>query len=443
MVVHARHGHVCQGSGTMILSRRRFLEKSGLGLGGLSLASLAGALGPGTALAQAPGSVDAQTLIGKVLCGYQGWFRCPGDGTTGGWKHWNVNPNRIIPYPPDDPRNTLTVDMWPDMSEYTSSYPTLSLMYPDGSPASLFSSVDASTVDLHFVWMRTYGIDGVLAQRFLVGLNDPSLDTVLTNVRQAANRTGRVFAVEYDMTNAPTDQLLELLVSDWNHLVNDLGVVYDPRYLYHDGKPVLSIWGFFTNRFDGGLANQIIDAFTADSPYQVCLIGGSEWYWRTDAMAPPGSAWNSAFRRFDVIQPWNVGNVTLSNGQKYATTNYWMQDLAEAERVGMMYLPVLYPGFSWDNLMHQPAGTTKIDRLGGAFLWRQFMTVAQMRIGQAKVAMFDEVNEGTAIFKVSNTPPVAVDDPSRLVYFVTYDGLPTDWYLWLTGLGTQFVRGSW
>ena len=53
----------------------------------------------------------------------------------------------------------------------------------------------------------------------------------------------------------------------------------------------------------------------------------------------------------------------------------------------------------------------------------------------AYVAMFDEVDEGTAIFKVSNTPP----KPGR---FVTYDGLPSDWYLRLTGEGTKLIRGE-
>ena len=32
--------------------------------------------------------VDASTLKGKVLLGYQGWFRCPGGGTMGSnWSH--------------------------------------------------------------------------------------------------------------------------------------------------------------------------------------------------------------------------------------------------------------------------------------------------------------------------------------------------------------------
>lgn len=49
--------------------------------------------------------------------------------------------------------------------------------------------------------------------------------------------------------------------------------------------------------------------------------------------------------------------------------------------------------------------------------------------------MFDEVDEGTAIFKVSNAPP----RPGR---FVTYEGLPPDWYLRLVGEGGRLLRGE-
>jgi len=41
--------------------------------------------------------VDATTLDGKVLCGYQGWFRAPGDPAGGGWVHWSRDRNRISP----------------------------------------------------------------------------------------------------------------------------------------------------------------------------------------------------------------------------------------------------------------------------------------------------------------------------------------------------------
>ena len=49
--------------------------------------------------------------------------------------------------------------------------------------------------------------------------------------------------------------------------------------------------------------------------------------------------------------------------------------------------------------------------------------------------MFDEVDEGTAIYKVADKTPVGK-------HFVTYEGLPSDWYLRLTGAATRMIRGD-
>ena len=51
------------------------------------------------------------------------------------------------------------------------------------------------------------------------------------------------------------------------------------------------------------------------------------------------------------------------------------------------------------------------------------------------VAMFDEVNEGTAIFKCSDNPPV-----SDVAKFINMDGKPSDIYLWLTGEAGKMLR---
>ena len=108
-------------------------------------------------------------------------------------------------------------------------------------------------------------------------------------------------------------------------------------------------------------------------------------------------------------------------------------DLVETNRLGLDYMPVVFPGFSWDNLQRRRPGSTNISRRRGEFYWEQFSTVARLGIDVVKVAMFDEVDEGTAIFKVSNSPP-----PQG--HFVTYDGMPSDWYLRLTGEGGKLIR---
>lgn len=371
-------------------------------------------------------NIDATTLRHKVLCGYQGWFRCPGDPAGEGWRHWSRDPGRITP-------QTLTFEMWPDMSDYTAAekYVAPGFTYPDGKPAHLFSSANTRTIKRHFEWMREYGIDGAFLQRFLVNIGKESFDRVLYDVRSSANRSGRVFAIFYDMTAMPEDQVFDRLTTDWKRLVDEAKITQDPRYLHHNGKPVLLVWGFYSDRFGPGLAHRIIDFFKSDGEYEVTLIGGGDWRWRSEQDAD----WSKVFRRFDVISPWNVGNVSDVQGEKQATTHYWEQDIAEAKRAGMGYLPVIYPGFGWSNLKGEGSESATIPRLGGRFFWRQFSTAAELGVEMAYVATFDEVDEATAIFKVGNTPP----EQGR---FETFEGLPSDWYLRLTGEGSKLIRGE-
>ncbi len=49
--------------------------------------------------------------------------------------------------------------------------------------------------------------------------------------------------------------------------------------------------------------------------------------------------------------------------------------------------------------------------------------------------MFDEVDEGTAIFKCTNTPPT-----SGGAKFLTYEGLPSDFYLKIAGEAGKLLR---
>jgi hypothetical protein len=378
-----------------------------------------------TAGASSTKEVDASSLNQKVLCGYQGWFRCPGDSSDEGWRHWSRNHARLDP-------ETVTFEMWPDESELTADerFPAPGFFSDEGQTAHLFSSVHPRTVLRHFEWMRDYGVDGIFLQRFLVDLGTRSTDQVLTNVRAACTSTGRVYAICYDLSGAATDTIVKRLEADWDRISEDLMVIRDHRYMHHAGRPVVFVWGFYSNRFSAKTAHEIIDIFQTKSRKPVTLIGGCDWQWRSEL----DPEWARAFRRFDVISPWNVGNSSTVDGVQRASTHTWREDAAEAKRSRMSFLPVIYPGFGWSNLKGQGSRGQTLPRLRGDFYWQQFVTASELGFDMAYVAMFDEVDEGTAIFKVTNSPP-------KQAVFDTFEGLPTDWYLKLTGEGTRLLRG--
>jgi hypothetical protein len=68
----------------------------------------------------------------------------------------------------------------------------------------------------------------------------------------------------------------------------------------------------------------------------------------------------------------------------------------------------------------------------GRFFWKQFCAAAELGLDMGCVAMFDEVDEGTAIYKGTIVPPVQA-------HFVGLEGLPSDWYLRLAGEGTKML----
>ena len=365
--------------------------------------------------------VDAATLTGKVICGYQGWFRAAGDPSGAGWVHY-VHGDF----------NDLTVEMWPDMLEYGADekYPVPGWTHADGKQATLFSSANKRTVLRHFQWMEAYGIDGVAVQRFVSGLSlqHPKESFRIPGyARDAAHRTGRTFFIMYDMSGVSPGNSISLMSNDWAYLIDTMQITEDDRYLHHLGKPVIGLFGFFSNRFNAAEANQILDVFQNESSYAAFVVGSGQWWWRSEAAA----GWSAVFQRMDAWIPWNVGNYTGA----YARTDIWATDKSAMDASGVVYMPLVYPGFGWDNLQNYPPGTSYKSRLHGDFLWNQFLAAKNIDAQAVYVAMFDEIDESTAIFKVTNDIPVNH-------YFTDLEGLPSDFYLLLTGLGTKIIRGE-
>jgi hypothetical protein len=114
--------------------------------------------------------------------------------------------------------------------------------------------------------------------------------------------------------------------------------------------------------------------------------------------------------------------------------------LADCTANGIDYLPVIFPGFSWKNLNGGPSN--QIPRNGGNFYWRQAYNAVLSSGSMIYGAMFDEVDEGTAMFKIAPTP---ADQPPGCNFVpLNVDGynLPSDWYLRLANEAGKMLRGD-
>jgi hypothetical protein len=98
----------------------------------------------------------------------------------------------------------------------------------------------------HFKWMQQYGTDGVLVQRFVGSTADKRAteDVVLKNVIAGAEKYGRTFAIEYDISGGNPETFVQTPQDDWKHLVGDLKTTSSPSYQHQKGKPLLSVWAW-------------------------------------------------------------------------------------------------------------------------------------------------------------------------------------------------------
>jgi hypothetical protein len=383
--------------------------------------------------------VDCSTLTGKVMCGYQGWFCTPDDGARRGWVHYGRG-GRFEP-------GSCCIDLWPDVSELDDDEKVATpFRHANDSVAHVFSSHNAKTVERHFQWMRDYGIDGAFVQRFAVetmhSANFHHCNTVMAHCRAGANAHGRAYAVMYDLSGLRRGQM-QHVIDDWKLLVDNMQIARggkDQAYLQHAGKPVVAVWGVgFSDDRSYTLDEcwELVRFLKDDKKYGGCTVMlGVPTYWRTlDRDAVNDKKLHEVIRAADIVSPWAVGRFNTPDDVRNHAGNTLAGDVAWCRERKLDFLPVVFPGFSWHN-MNPRAKLNQIPRRKGEFLWTQYAAAKKAGATMLYTAMFDELDEGTAIFKCTNQPPVG---ESR---FVDYEGLPSDHYLWLTGQGGRLMRGE-
>jgi len=377
------------------------------------------------------------TYKGLAMAGYQGWFNCEGDGADRGWTHYKKNGKF------ED--GSCTIDFWPEMDEYEVKYLT-PFKFPDGTSAYVFSSYDESTVDLHFKWMREHNIDGVFMQRFFSVLTDSKrtrhADKVLTSAIKAAKKYEVAISLMYDL-GSMDDSRYTMVKEDWKHMVDDLKLTNQgdsTTYLFHNGKPLVAFWGIgFSGRPSSHYTEilDIMDFVKNDPVYGGCSVHlGIPGRWRTLGSDTDGDPrLHEVIKQADVIHPWLVGRY------KESTYETWRKDYIEGDVAwciaeGISYTPTVWPGFSWYNLKDNEI-SDKIPRNKGEFFWKQIAGAMESGAEMIYIAMFDEIDEGTAIFKCAHTVPVGIS------IFVPYEEeVPSDHYLWLSGMAGKMLRGE-
>ncbi len=379
-------------------------------------------------------------LEGKVMCGYQGWFRTPDDGTNNGWFHYGGG-RKFEP-------GACGIDLWPDVRELPAAarVPT-AFKHPDGSVAEVYSSVNPAAITLHFQWMKEYGIDGVFLQRFATTTKDPRfrkpMNTVLDTCRKAARENGRRWALMYDLSGLKPGEA-RVVIADWKRLQEEYHLTdatQNPAFMRHRDKPLVALWGLGFSDRDPMLEDwrELARFFkTEATPGGCTLMLGVPAFWRTlerDAIKDP--ALLEIIASADVVSPWTVGRYGSAKESAAHITKTVTGDLAWCQERKLDYLPVAFPGFSWHNLQAgrgKEAKVNAIPRREGRFLWSQCRQFQKAGASMLYVAMFDELDEGTAIFKTRNDPPAGAS------LFVSEPDVPGDHYLWLTGMAGKALR---
>jgi hypothetical protein len=377
--------------------------------------------------------VTPEGFESSTWVGYQAWFNVPSDGTGRNWTHWGTtNPLQA---------DKMSIDMWPDTSEYpASALQDTGFKQGNGQAAKAYSSYNEGAIDKHFEWMQKYNVSGAILQWFILEPAAYRLD-ISKRVQASAEKYGRGMFIEFDISGTkgrPTcgdgPKLVECIQSRWKSAV-DAGVTASPAYKRFKNKPLVAIYGIGFDNNDhltAADAAALIRWFHTDAPaaYRASVMGGLPAGWRTnsdDAIGHDTAKWQQNYASLDIISPWTVGRYADDAGATYHIQGRVGADMALVRSRNQRYLPVIFPGFSWNNLNGGPRN--QIPRRGGQFLYTQARENAALGATGYFVAMFDEVDEGTAIFKTAATSATAPKEFYTLQLDDDRIALPSDWYL--------------
>ncbi|HWS01459.1 MAG TPA: T9SS type A sorting domain-containing protein [Prolixibacteraceae bacterium] len=384
-------------------------------------------------------------FTGKSVAGYQVWFAA--GNAASGWVHWSGNT------PPS--ANKTHFEIYPDVAEYaeTDLAQTALANLGNGSISKLFTSANKTVIEKHFQWMKEYGIDGVAVQRFIGNIGGAVISSpgaAPLKIKQAAEATGRIFYICYDISSTGmTATWDDVIKFDWVYNVEQNNqLTSSPAYAKVGNKPVVQVWGpGFTDNHPGTAAETIalIEFLKSRGCY---VIGGTPTYWRTntrDAKGPTQplpadqESFENVYLKYDMISPWMPGRFKDNAGADNQLITM-MADKIYCDARNIKYMPVIFPGFSWSQWNEGIPNSAP--RNAGELMWRQARNIKSLGVNSMYFAMFDEYDEGTAIMKAATDWSMIPTDQ----YFLTTsaDGIwcSSDFQLRVAGAAIEMLKGA-
>lgn len=390
-----------------------------------------GALNPDAQPVPASPGNTGSAFQNKSFAGYQIWHRAGNNAAD--WVHWSYG---NVPAPGS--HVNVHVASFPDLSEYPDSvlYATNLGNLGNGRPTGLYNASDKAIIDRQMGWLQKAGLDGVAVQRFVGPIGKGvtiTPESHLTNVRVAAEATGRLFYICYDLNGADAN-IVNRMKLDWVYEIEQMrALTSSPNYATVNGKPVVEIWGVGYEQATAAQCAGMISFLQSRGCY---VIGGTPREWRTN----PAPGFVNVFKSLNAISPWTVGAYNDIPGSNNYLTNFMVGDKTYCNTNGMDYLPVAFAGSA--NWLAADGTFSQTDREGGKLLWQQVLNAKSIGLTAVYYAMLDEFEESTNLING------AVDyfDLPVNQYFETFskDGIWTssDYYLRLAARAARTLRGE-
>jgi hypothetical protein len=261
----------------------------------------------------------------------------------------------------------------------------------------------------------------------------------MVTVKNASEKYGKLFYMTYCIDfqwDGSGDNFIRAFKRDIINL-EELGVLTSPNHAQVNGKPLIG-FGFAEHaEWQHPEAMYTIIRWVKDRGYAVKGFPMNNDWARSTGLR------RDIVLMFDMVSPWTVGRFSSKSDMERWYRRYLEPDIAFGREHNIKVLPPIWSGGGgWSNLGN--AGKPDpYSRRAGQFFWDQaYLLKKNYDIDTVLIAVLDEVDESTAIYKT------AVDyfDIPTDNYFLTNASsgwwLSSDFYLRTVGALLEMMRGT-